>query len=330
MMRSEARWDVSTFGETMLRLSPPHYARLEEATSLEVRIGGAESNVAVALCRLGMRACWWSRLPNTPLGRRIENEIRRWGVDTSGVIWDSSPKARAGLYFLDFGVSPRATEVYYDRASSAASALGPEDVDEERIARSRLLHVTGITPALSPRCAAAVRYAIEVAKKVGTRVSLDTNYRARLWSIEAARATIELLLPQVDLLIVPHEEAQLLFAMAEEKTQMARALHTRYGVENVVVTWGGEGAYAFSPSGEHFAAPYPIAHVVDRVGAGDAFDAGVIFGYLQQNLPLGLEMGMAMAALKHTIPGDLLLCTFEEIEAVRTAHGQASTPSIRR
>ncbi|CCW36351.1 sugar kinase, ribokinase [Chthonomonas calidirosea] len=329
-MRSETRWDVITFGETMLRLSPPHYMRLEEATSLEVRIGGAESNVAVALCRLGLRACWWSRLPNTPLGRRIENELRRWGVDTSAVIWDSDPKARTGLYFLDFGVAPRATEVYYDRAASAASAIGPEDVDAQRIAEARLLHVTGITPALSARCAAAVRYAIEAAKRAGTRVCFDTNYRARLWSPEAARTTLEPLLPYVDLLIAPHEEARLLFALTEEKERMARALHDRYGIETVVVTCGGDGAYAFSPSGEHFAAPYPIAYVVDRVGAGDAFDAGVIYGYLQQNISLGLEMGMAMAALKHTLPGDLLLCTFEEIEAVRTAHHQTSPSSIRR
>src|SRR5579862_6975429 len=146
-------WDVVTFGETMLRLSPPGFGRLEEAVTLDVRIGGSESNTAVALARLGLRSAWWSKLPANPLGRRIENEIRRWGVDTSGVIWDEDAGARAGVYFLDFGVAPRGIDVFYDRAASSASRLTAEEVTEARIAGARLLHLTGITPALSPSCA---------------------------------------------------------------------------------------------------------------------------------------------------------------------------------
>lgn len=319
-------WDVITFGETMLRLSPPSYARLEEATLLEVRIGGAESNVAVALARLGLRVCWWSRLPANALGRRIESEIRRWGVDTSAVQWEESPSARAGLYFLDFGVPPRPIEVTYDRAHSCASTIAPHHVDALHIAHSRLLHLTGITPALSSSCAEAVAHAIATAKRAGTRISFDTNYRARLWPKEKAKEVLEPLLPQVNLLLMPQEDGQQLFGFSEGGLALAQALRARYGVECAVVTCGGEGAFASSANGDLLAAPYPIPQVVDRVGAGDAFDAGVIKGYLQGDLALGLQMGMAMAALKHTIPGDLLLCTREEIEALL----REKQPSIRR
>src|SRR5579871_2865396 len=192
---AERAFDVVTFGETMLRLSAPGFSRLEEAVSLDVRIGGSESNTAVALERLGLRAAWWSKLPANPLGRRIENEIRRWGVDTSGVIWDEAPGARAGVYFLDFGVPPRGIDVYYDRAASSASKITAQEVDAALIARARLLHLTGITPALSPYCAKAVGQALSLAKEAGTAVSFDINYRAKLWTSEAARSALAPLLP---------------------------------------------------------------------------------------------------------------------------------------
>src|ERR1051326_1244397 len=139
MSMQDRALDVVTFGETMLRLSAPGFSRLEEADSLDVRIGGSESNTAVALARLGLRAAWWSKLPDNPLGRRIENEIRRWGVDTAQVVWDGSPDARAGVYFLDFGLPPRGIDVYYDRANASASRITAAEVDPALIARARLL-----------------------------------------------------------------------------------------------------------------------------------------------------------------------------------------------
>ena len=318
--------DVVTFGETMLRLSAPGFSRLEEAVSLDVRIGGSESNTAVALARLGLRVQWWSKLPANPLGRRIENEIRRWGVDTSGVVWDEDVAARAGTYFLDFGLPPRGIDVYYDRADSSASRLAPDDVDAAQIARARLLHLSGITPALSSSCGGAVQQAMNTAKEAGTRVSFDVNYRAKLWDADAARRTLEPLLPQIDLLLTPLADAALLFGITGEGPSVARELKARYGIAAVVVTMGGEGAVACDDAGDRAAAPYPLGQVVDRVGAGDAFNAGVIMGYLENDLPGGLEYGVAMAALKHTMPGDLLLSTRAEIDAARS---RAST-NIRR
>ncbi|HLK57023.1 MAG TPA: sugar kinase, partial [Chthonomonadaceae bacterium] len=304
--------DVVTFGETMWRLSPPGHTRLEEAVSLDVRIGGAESNTAVALARLGLRIAWWSKLPANPLGRRIENEIRRWGVDTSGVLWEESPPARAGVYFLDFGAAPRGIDVYYDRAGSAASAIAPEEVDAQTIARARLLHLTGITPALSPACARATAQAISLARLGGTAVSFDVNFRARLWTPEAAQAALEPLLAQVDVLLCPLRDAATVFGLTGEGPQVARQLRARFSAGAVVVTLGEEGAVACDDRGDRSVASLPIGSSVDRVGAGDAFCAGVLMGFLQADLALGLEYGVAMAALKHTMPGDLLLSTRAE------------------
>ncbi len=319
-------FEVTTFGETMLRLHAPGYERLEAAHRLEVRIGGSESNTAVALARLGLKAAWWSKLPDNSLGRRIENELHRWGIDTSAVLWDKSPEARAGLYFLDFGTPPRGTEVLYDRAHSSASHLYPSDLDSYLIERSQLLHLTGITPALSASCADTFRRAIGLAKQAGTKISLDTNYRSKLWSPDTARHTLSMVMSDLDLLITPQSDAEMLFGITGTGTEIAREFRKRFGVPAVVVTCGSEGAFALDDRGEWFAEPHELGPIVDRVGAGDAFDGGVLYGYLQGDLGLGLDYGVAMAALKHTIPGDLLIVSRDEIERVR-AGGSAG---IRR
>lgn len=306
--------DVVTFGETMLRLSAPGFSRLEETDSLDVRIGGSESNTAVALSRLGLRVAWWSKLPANPLGCRVENEIRRWGVDTSQVIWDDSPSARVGTYFVDFGLPPRGIDVYYDRAGSSASKITAAEVDPEPIASARLLHLTGITPALSPYCAKAVSTALAAAKAHQTRVSFDTNYRSRLWPPDRARETMEPLFADIDLLFCPQGDAQALFGLEGSGIEIAARLAERYELKAVVVTCGDEGAAA-SIAGESISVPAcPSPHIVDRVGRGDAFTAGVLMGYLQDDLTLGMQYGAAMAALKQTMPGDLLLSSRSEIE----------------
>ena len=298
-----------------MRLSAPGHSRLEETDLLDVRIGGSESNTAVAMARLGMRVAWWSKLPGNPMGRRIENEIRRWGVDTSGVIWDDSPTSRAGLYFIDFGLPPRGIDVYYDRASSSASKITAIEVSEEAIGRARLLHLTGITPALSPYCAKAVTQAIEHAKSHQTLVSFDTNFRSRLWSATAARVEMEPLFASVDLLLCPRDDAATLFGVTGTGSEIAAELRDRYEVPTVVVTCGEEGAAAADESGVSTVLACESPHVVDRVGRGDAFNAGILMGYLQGDLALGMRYGAAMAALKQTMPGDLLLATRAEIEA---------------
>lgn len=307
--------DVITFGETMLRLSAPGFSRLEETDTLDVRIGGSESNTAVALARLGLKVAWWSKLPANPLGRRIENEIRRWGVDTSHVVWDDSPAARAGTYYLDFGLPPRGIDVYYDRAASSASKITAIEVLAEPIAAAKLLHLTGITPALSPYCVKAVTRALDLAKEHGTQVSFDTNYRSRLWSAETARREMEPLFARIDMLLCPQGDAGVLFGLSGTGAEIAAELRERYEVDTVIVTCGESGAAACTEAGPINVDASASPHIIDRVGRGDAFTAGVLMGYLQGDLTLGLRYGAAMAALKQTMPGDLLLSNRAEIEA---------------
>jgi 2-dehydro-3-deoxygluconokinase len=311
--------DVLTLGETMVRLVPKGFTRLEDAQELECRIGGSESNVAVALTRLGLRVGWISKLPTNPLGVMIERRIRGFGVDTSRVIWEEG--GRAGVYFIEPGAAPRPARVLYDRANSSASRLEPAEINWSALDAVRHVHLTGITPALSASCQATVALALAEAKARGCSTSFDVNYRARLWGAEAARAALEPLLSEVDLLITPLADAQLLWGLPADGEATACALRERFGAKAVVVTMGGEGALCHDGQ-LRTVASFPVREV-DRVGAGDAFDAGLIFGFLQGDLDLGLTYGMAMAALKHTIPGDEFIATREEVEALLAgvAHG---------
>src|SRR5437763_5694491 len=208
-MSEEFTHDVWTMGETMVRFTPRGYTRLEDADGLAVRAGGAESNIAVALARLGLRVAWVSKLPRGLLGSLIARRIRSHGVDVDHVVW--TDHGRAGLYFIEPGAAPRPTRVLYDRAASAASTLEPSDLDWPVLDSVRHPHLTGITPALSDSCRATVARALVEAKARGCSTSFDVNYRARLWSAEAAREALDPLLADVDLLITPLADAQLLW-----------------------------------------------------------------------------------------------------------------------
>jgi len=312
-------YDIITFGETMIRLSPPARQRLEAAEQLDYRVGGSESNTAIALARLGRSVSWFSKLTDNPLGRRITSQISRWGVDVSHTMW--CEHGRVGVYFIEFGSSPRQHQVYYDRADSAASRLTPDEVDWSVFDSAKHLHLTGITVALSETCAATVARAILEAKKRGLTVSFDVNYRQKLWSPSLAATALSPLLTSVDLLICPLADATALFGCSGTTHKVATTLQRQYGCRTVVVTAGGDGATAVEGGSVYFASAIPLEEV-DRVGAGDAFNAGMIHGWLDGDLPLGLRYGMAMAALKHTMPGDELIATKAEIEAL--VHGGAS------
>lgn len=305
----------------MLRLSPPGRARIEQAETLVVHVAGAESNVAVALCRMGLRARWVSRLPGDGRGRRVARSLAAHGVDVGHVQWDDG--GRVGVFFVEQGASPRATSVVYDRAGSAAAHLAPENLPPALLADCRHLHVTGITPALSPSCAQTVAYAVAGAKNLGKTVSLDINYRARLWSTEAARTALAPLLPIVDVLITTADDARLLFNIEGEGADIAAVFRDRWGTPAVAVTLGANGAVAADNAMVAHVAAFPVVEV-DRLGAGDAFAAGLLTGYLEDgDLARGAQLGMAMAALKLTIPGDELFFTRQEIEAL--AAGEAVT-----
>ncbi len=303
---------VVTLGEAMIRLTPVDHQRLETTPLLEVHIGGAELNIAVALAQLGVPIAWVSKLPDNPLGRRIVQEAQRFGVDTSRVVW--TQEGRVGLYFYEKGASPRPSVVVYDRRHSAINTLKVDELDWDFIGQAKVLHLTGITPALSDFCRHLVAGCIFRAKERRMFVSFDVNYRSRLWTPEQARTTLLTLLRGVDLLICTKDDAATLFNLTADIETIARQLQATLRIPNVAVTHGDK-AVIVTVQGTFSQAGYQIEEV-DRLGAGDAFAAGLIYGFLQDDWELGLRYGLAMAAIKHTIPGDWFIGTKAEVEGL--------------
>ena len=316
---AEALHDVWTVGETMVRLTPRGFTRLEDAGELEVRTGGSESNVAVALARLGLRVAWASKLPRNSLGMLIARRLRGHGVDLDHVVW--TDQARAGIYFIEPGSAPRPARILYDRARSAASTLSPEELDWSVLARVRHVHLTGITPALSESCLATVERAVAEARRHGCTISFDINYRARLWGHAAARVALAPLVSQVDLLICTEADARLVFQLSGEYVDLVRGMAAMTHARAVALTCGANGALLCEGKRVSQSSAFEVVEV-DRVGAGDAFDAGLIWGFLQGDLQLGLNYGTAMAALKHSIPGDEFAASREEVEMLLESASQ--------
>jgi 2-dehydro-3-deoxygluconokinase len=306
-------FDVFTLGETMVRFTPKGFTRLEEATELELRTGGSESNVAVALSRLGLRTAWASRLPRNPLGELVARRLRSFGVDVSQVRWCDD--ARMGLYFIEPGAAPRSSLVLYDRAASAASQICPDDFDWAILDRTRHLHVTGITPALGDEARRTTARAIEEARSRGRTVSFDVNFRGRLWEAGACRECLLPLIRDVDLLICTLADTESVFGLSGSAEEVARSMGELTRAPHVALTLGGDGALLWDRSDFARAEPFPV-HAIDRVGAGDAFDAGLLWGYLGGDPVRGLQFGMAMAAIKHTMPGDEFISTRAEVEVL--------------
>jgi 2-dehydro-3-deoxygluconokinase len=299
-------YDFLTLGETLLRLSPPGVQRLDQARSFEVGIGGSELNVACLLARLGRRAAWVSRLPQGPLGRIVDGEARRHGVDTRFVRW--IPEARLGLMFFEAGPAPRNARVIYDRKHSAASELGFEDAPwEALIAASARVHLSGITPALGPSCRALVVHVAQLAAVAGKPLSYDLNYRATLQSPADARAVLAAVAPHLELLIVAERDARAVLGFAEEAEPLAAALAARYAVPLVALTRppGSEPGDLLWARGVVRHAPRYQVEIVDRIGAGDSFVGGLIHGLLAGDHDFAIRLAAYAAAIGLATPGDI-------------------------
>ncbi|MCX8053061.1 MAG: sugar kinase, partial [Armatimonadetes bacterium] len=240
---------------------------------------------------------------------------------TSNIVWSKS--GRVGIYFLEFGANPRASSVLYDRAGSAVSTLAPGEVDWSKVFEGcRLFHVSGITPALSKSCAEVTLEAVKAAKSAGARVSFDVNYRKKLWSPEEANACLVPMMEFVDILITTEEDTGIVFGIREPSyQQVAIKLNERFGFEVVAITLREDlsvlrnnwSAFAYANGKFHESTKYSC-ELVDRVGAGDSFTAGFIYGCLTGDVQKGVDYGTAYSALKHSIPGDLNWATLEEVE----------------
>jgi 2-dehydro-3-deoxygluconokinase len=308
-------------GEAMIRLSPPGRQRLEQASSLEVEVGGAELNALVAFARLGGRARWVSRLAATALGRRIQAHALAHRVETM-IDWE--PAGRTGVYFVERGAIPRPGEVLYERMGSAATGLSPGCFDwSTALDGAAGFHTTGITLALGDGPRAAALEALAAARRQGLITGFDLNYRMRLWSPDVAVRAVREALPLVDVFFATAFDLRLVLAMDGEPVALARAVRERFGVGLVVV-----GArrqlearlveQQVTAVGDRVASsPDYRAEVVDPLGAGDAL-AGAFWAarLAGADLDQAADLAARAAALKHTVPGDVLVAGPEDLEAL--------------
>jgi 2-dehydro-3-deoxygluconokinase len=313
-------YDLVTLGEVLLRLSVPSPARFETARHLDVQIGGAEANVAAAAARLGLRAAWVSALPANPWGERIRRELAGHGVDCAGVRMTEG--ARVGTYYLEYGVAPRPIRVLYDRRDSAFARLAPEAVDWAPVRAARLVHLTGITPALG----ASPRALFERALTEARVLSFDVNYRSALWTPAEARALIEPVLGGVRFLFLGREEARGIFGLDGPPEQAVEALARRAPGATVVLLMGDEGSLVLE--GGRLVRPSRrfTVQVVDPVGAGDAYVAGFLWAALRgADIQETVDTAAALGALKCSIWGDVALVSPRDVEDVL-----AGGPGVRR
>lgn len=312
--------DVFTFGETMVLFQPEQMLSLEYVHQFPKRIGGAESNVAIGLSRLGHSVGWFSKLGDDPFGRYIQKYIRGEDVDTSSCLF--TDKAPTGLLFKE-QLSPDDVNVYYYRKGSAASLMGPDDLNEEYIAQAKILHISGITPALSDSSYQAVMKAIEIAKKNDMKIVFDPNLRLKLWTVERAREVFNEIADSADIILPGLDEGQMMTGETEVE-KVAEALMGDTD-KTIIIKLGSKGAYVHSKNEKAYVEGFPVKQIVDPVGAGDGFAAGIISGVLR-NEPLQtvVRRANAIGAMVVGTSGDVEgLPTFKAVEQFMKPAGEA-------
>jgi 2-dehydro-3-deoxygluconokinase len=307
------RFDVVSLGESMLRFSVPAGARLDEARAYDLEVGGAEGNLCVALARIGRRTGWVGRLPDNALASAVLRAYRADGVDVSAA--RRVPGERIGTYFIEYATQPRSIQVIYDRADSAASRMTVDDVDWAYLLDTRVLHLTGITAAISASCYDVIASAIRRAREAGVTVSFDVNYRAKLWDTATAGAKLRPLIAEADILFCKSADATALFGCTGEPRELMANLKALTRADTVFSTFGADGA-ALLIDGEFMAQPALPVQIVDRIGSGDAFAAGALDGWLDADPRSGLQRGVALAAIALSQHGDRVLSSRAELEAV--------------
>jgi len=332
---------IITLGEIMLRLSTPSNTRIVQGDSFDVVYGGGEANVAVSLSNYGHQAYFVSKVPAHEVGQAALNAVARFGVKTDYVLRGGD---RLGIYFLETGASMRPSKVIYDRANSAIALATPEEFDFDRIFEGAdWFHWSGITPALGTNAAAITKQALIAAKKKGVKISVDLNYRKKLWTPEQAQAVMRPLMQYVDVCIGNEEDAELVLGFKPKHTDVSKAkldsadykavfteMKAAFGFQTIASTLresfsaSHNGWSAVMLHGGDFLVSkhYDIDPIVDRVGGGDAFSGGLIHGLLSKTPQAALEFAVAASALKHTIPGDFNQVDAKEVEAL--VQGDAS------
>jgi len=334
---------VVTFGEIMLRLSTPGFTRFVQAQNFDVTYGGGEANVAVALSNYGLESFFVSKLPKHEIGQSAVNHLRRFGVHTNYI---ARAGERVGIYFLETGASQRASKVVYDRSNSAVTDVNVKDFNWDEIFEgAKWFHWTGITPALGEKAQLVLKKALEVAKQKNVKISCDLNFRKKLWSTNEAQSVMKPLMEYVDVCIANEEDAEKSLGEKAGETnveqaeideegyfKLAKHLKEKYNFEAVAITL--RESYSASRNGwsamllddRNCAEPYRSKkhdiQIVDRVGGGDSFASGLIFGLLNyDDSKKALEFAVGASCLKQTIPGDFNLVSVDEVEKLISGDG---------
>ena len=331
---------VVTLGEIMLRLSTPDFKRFVQADTFDITYGGGEANVSAALCNYGLNGTFVSKVPNNPIGQSAINHLRRYGVDTQFVARGGD---RLGIYFLETGASMRASQVVYDRAGASIADVDASEFDWDKIFDGAdWFHTTGITPALSDKAAALTEAALKAAKAKGITTSIDLNYRKKLWSKEKAQKVMTHLCQWVDVCIGNEEDAETTLGFKPGDTDVTKGELHLDGFQDIMkqmvakfnfkyVASSLRESYSASDNGwsalvydgkEFYHTKKYNVRIVDRVGSGDSFASGLIYG-LVTGMPMAeaAEFGVAASALKHTIPGDLNHATLGDVKDLMKGDG---------
>lgn len=299
------QYDVTTFGESLLRLSVPVGRPLELSSRLDMHIAGSESNVLAILAQLGHACSWTSSLPDNALGRLVANQFRLRGIDLSGVVWREN--GRVGTYFVEMVAPPRPIQVIYDRQDSCVSQLTAAQIDWDALLDTRLLHLTGISPALSESCRAIVAEAVARAREAGVPISFDVNFRGKLWSSAEAAAFLLPLLSGTALLFCAKRDAEL-FGITGSAENVVMQLAEKTQAQQIVVSNGAKGVIGWDGQ-QVIRQPVYKTTIIDALGAGDALAGGVIHGWLADDFARGLQMGAALAAMALSQVGDMVVVT---------------------
>lgn len=331
---------VVTFGEIMLRLAPHGYYRFDQAQEFEATYGGGEANVAVSLANFGIDANFVTKLPSHDIGQCALNDLRKYGVNTKHIVRGGE---RIGIYYLEKGASQRPSQVIYDRAHSAIAQANALDFDWNAIfSDTDWFHFTGITPALNDTVADIVLQACKCAKEKGIRISCDLNFRKKLWSSQKAGQVMGSIMKYVDICIANEEDAQKTFGIHagnsnitngelhnDSYIDVAKQLTKRFGFQAVAITLresisasdNNWSAMFYTKDTAYFSKKYQL-RIVDRVGGGDSFGAGLIYGLLKNKAPQqAIDFAVGASCLKHSIEGDYNRVRVEEIEQLVQGDG---------
>lgn len=336
-------FEVVSLGEVLCRFSPSNGERLSQSDNLKRQIGGAELNVVSALSNVGCRSAIITKIPNNENGIFVKNSIRSFGVSDDLLIYDDSPEARLGTYYSEAGAYPRKPTVIYDRRNASFCTLQIDDIPSTAFDNAKIFHTTGITLALKENiCESAIKI-LKKFQKNGSKISFDVNFRSKLWDEDKARETILQILPYIDIFFCSEETFRKTFQQTGALEDIMRNFSQKFNISVIAST----KRTVHSPKVHSFTSyiydakqdkvfteqPYENIEVIDRIGSGDAYIAGVLYGLLQNNWDCekALQFGNAFSVLKNTVPGDILCSNLNEINSVIAAHnGIGSSSEMNR